>query len=1102
MITCRDIYLFLSALIFIIAMTPYSKANPSAADVKPIFIKNGKAFEYKGPPDRFPAMDFDQDRLKTSQNAEQLMEQGRKQSKKGDFKESALTLQHAMSLFREKNDAYMLIQTAVQLAAVHQNAGYHKKALSVLKDAMTFAQTSEDRYANALLLAAISDVYLAMGNIHESVKYVRHGVSQARLSKKPSVLAYTLNNAGNVLAAEGLYDEALDAYEESLRHIQQAIADNVPYDLAALKSKSHINLVRVLFLRGDYKIAVTELEKAYLEIMKGEKDHNKAVDLISISLLAQEIEKKLADHRKISMRVYPLAAENKIPEDLQIDFGNGKPRKYQFNVFFGLGKYSLSLDAKLELEKMIRQIRAEKFRFCQVRLVSETDAVGVTRGRKDYSSNLELSKKRNEAVTQYILHQYGYKDPNIDEYGGLWVYSLLLGRYIDASQAVEAEQKIQKRYAVRTFVKEQFTAAGKHYYLYAGEFLSEKEAKAFCLATLGRDYPVKQTHYKKVSAIGDNMLIYHNAQTTSKIGESGRLTPHGRPEDRKVRIDIIPYMDEDIRRAVCLESDLGDALQMKGLQLRFAYRYNPDGKPFYLTVPYRRFDEIAHGALTESLAVSRSIGDMGAASLAYGYLARLEETMNSDVDTAIELTQSAVRSAMAQENPQFLYRQQWQLARLYRRYGRLDDAIDAYRSAVETLTPIRKELFLGYREKKDAFNSQVKPVYLELAGIYLDQAASVSDPVKQEAGLKQARDVMELLKSAEIQDFFEDECATYKTVQSVTIDRAAPHTAILYPICFPERLVLLMTFQDGMKQIQVPVEYKKLKETVEEFRMRLQIRSNNRFLFQAEDLYDWMIRPVEQDLIKRDIHTILVAPDGVLRLIPFSTLHDGNRFLVEKYAVGIIPSVTLVNPKPMKKRHANILICGLSDGVQGFTPLPSVNAELVDIQKIMGGKTVHKNQNYTLDNLKKEFKYNEYTIVHMATHGVFGGDPEETFLLTYDDRLTVSRLQDLLRFTRYHDQKVELLTLSACQTALGDERAALGLAGVAVKAGVWSVVATLWFVDDESTSLAVREFYRQLKVPGISKLTALQTAQKMLIHQDRYWHPLYWAPYVLIGNWM
>ena len=113
----------------------------------------------------------------------------------------------------------------------------------------------------------------------------------------------------------------------------------------------------------------------------------------------------------------------------------------------------------------------------------------------------------------------------------------------------------------------------------------------------------------------------------------------------------------------------------------------------------------------------------------------------------------------------------------------------------------------------------------------------------------------------------------------------------------------------------------------------------------------------------------------------------------------------------------------------------------------------------------------------------------------------MNTLEYLMSLGKYRNHQVDLLTLSACQTALGNERAALGLAGVAVKAGVRSAVATLWNVDDEATSLAIRELYRQLRKDGMSKAKALQNAQKMLLSQRKYWHPLYWAPFLLIGNW-
>jgi CHAT domain-containing protein len=166
----------------------------------------------------------------------------------------------------------------------------------------------------------------------------------------------------------------------------------------------------------------------------------------------------------------------------------------------------------------------------------------------------------------------------------------------------------------------------------------------------------------------------------------------------------------------------------------------------------------------------------------------------------------------------------------------------------------------------------------------------------------------------------------------------------------------------------------------------------------------------------------------------------------------------------------------------------------------MGG-TVLLDEAYTLENLDRTFATTDYRIVHMATHGVFGGSSDETFLLTHDDKLTMDRLEDLIGRTRRRGSQVDLLTLSACQTALGDEWAAFGLAGIAVKAGVSSAVATLWYADDEAAFEIMTDFYRRLRGAGDSKARALQQAQVRMIRDNRFDHPAFWAPFLLIGNW-
>jgi CHAT domain-containing protein len=140
--------------------------------------------------------------------------------------------------------------------------------------------------------------------------------------------------------------------------------------------------------------------------------------------------------------------------------------------------------------------------------------------------------------------------------------------------------------------------------------------------------------------------------------------------------------------------------------------------------------------------------------------------------------------------------------------------------------------------------------------------------------------------------------------------------------------------------------------------------------------------------------------------------------------------------------------------------------------------------------------------VHIASHGLVESNVKNTFVLAFDQKITMDRLAELVGLFRFRKAPLELLTLSACETAAGDDRAALGLAGVAVKAGARSALATLWFIDDAVTSDLIGEFYKQLQNPTLSKAQALQKAQVKILKDPRYQHPNFWAPFLLINNWL
>lgn len=454
-------------------------------------------------------------------------------------------------------------------------------------------------------------------------------------------------------------------------------------------------------------------------------------------------------------------------------------------------------------------------------------------------------------------------------------------------------------------------------------------------------------------------------------------------------------------------------------------------------------------------------------------------------------------SFFSQQSPEILYRAEWLRGQIYLAQGRLADSENSFQHAIELLYPIQLGLSNGQRNALSIFHKRVRPVYFGLADVLLKQATTVQGERKQTL-LRQARNTLEQLRTAELQDYFRDECLdTNHTTELETLD---PHTAVLYPVILADRLSLLLGIQGQLQEISIPVSEDLFTQTVLEFQENLQVRNRWSLLRQARQLYQWLVEPFEEQLQAANIDTLVIVPDGVLRMIPLSALHTGKNFLIDKYALVTTPSLNLTNPRALPRQDIQIMLNGLSEGVQGFSPLPNVPAELKGIQAIFPKNKVLLDQDFSLPRLDNSLLAQPYQIVHIASHGQFDRDPKQTFVLTYDGKMDMAHLKDTLG--RYREHPVELLTLSACQTAVGDERAALGLAGVAIKAGARSALASLWFVNDEATAKLITLFYENLKNPEYSKAKALQQAQKALLEERRFRHPAYWSPFLLIGNWL
>jgi CHAT domain-containing protein len=567
-------------------------------------------------------------------------------------------------------------------------------------------------------------------------------------------------------------------------------------------------------------------------------------------------------------------------------------------------------------------------------------------------------------------------------------------------------------------------------------------------------------------------------------------------------------------RAHLDDDDLSRAQQTLGLALTMTRTLSPSHDKAYALISIGQLHarlanngtnaavnrRQAYETFIEATNTAQATGDKRALSYALGYTGEIYESLGKNHD-ALQLTQRALHQAQLLNAPELLYRWEWQTGRLLDAENDMSAAISAYQRAVYALQPIRHELTMHAVSGGSSFRNEMGALFLELAYLQLEYATSLTDPEEREHHLLGARETIEALKSAELEDYYQDDCVVALQKKTKGIDRLDNRVAAIYPIVFQDRLAILLSLPNGIKLFTTNVGARELSSTVIKFRQLLEKRTTHQYRLYAKKIHDWIIRPLEADLRTQHIETLVFVPDGVLRTIPLAALSDGHTFLIEKYAVATVPGLTLIDPRPIKSNQINVLVNGLTESVQGFPPLPEVKQELERIQELYNGKTL-KNDLFQIGNFEAALSDKPYSIVHIASHGQFNSNVGETFVLTYESKMTMDALEKYMARTMYRENPVELITLSACQTAAGDDRAALGLAGIAIKAGARSALATLWYINDKASSMLISEFYRLLQDPSVSKAEALQRSQLMLLTDNRYKHPSYWSPFLLIGNWL
>ncbi len=535
-------------------------------------------------------------------------------------------------------------------------------------------------------------------------------------------------------------------------------------------------------------------------------------------------------------------------------------------------------------------------------------------------------------------------------------------------------------------------------------------------------------------------------------------------------------------------------------------------------------------------------------------------------EEALHLTWQALSLMQSSNERDVLFDLEWRQGRLLRQQGQTVEAIAAYQRAVDHLEMIRQDIPVDYENGQSSFRHTLEPVYLGLADLLLEQAKQAVGDNKQPL-LQKARDTVELIKQTELEDFLGSRCRVESARQTQLEQIDAKTAVIYPIILPERLELLVGTHEglfEFVVPVDAATFNTQVQKMARNLRNKLPSTLTQKLyswlISPAEALLtqqgidtlvfvpDGSLRLVPMAALSNGnqylIEKYAVATSPGLTLFdpkPFvhSDLHalllgmSDPGAVVEKLSEPIIrgflnvdanetqtntPSEVNENSRNLfdkgrglrelvKKNHGNVTQLMRSpefmSGIKEQLKLPGVKQEINALGNQLTGSKLLLDTDFTLSRFKQEVIASPYPIVHIASHGIFSANAENSFLMTYDELLHINELEMLLKSDKFQHSPVELLALSACQTAEGDNRAPLGFAGVALKAHARSALGSLWAISDEAAYMLMTQFYKNLaQHPDMTKVKALQQAQISLIKHADMKNPFYWAPFILVGNWL
>lgn len=504
---------------------------------------------------------------------------------------------------------------------------------------------------------------------------------------------------------------------------------------------------------------------------------------------------------------------------------------------------------------------------------------------------------------------------------------------------------------------------------------------------------------------------------------------------------------------------------------------------------------VALSHANEAYRKAEKLNNIRAKSYALGIIGEIYSYQDK-LNISEEYLSKALLLAKSVKAYDIAYNFQQKLGALYQRIGSIKSAEKIYADAINSLDIVRSSIMSINPEFQFNFKEKVEPVYREYMELLLKQS---------QPDFKKIIQIDKQLKLAELENFLQ--CGKLNITTKNNLKESTTLAPIIYFINSIKQVEIIVKTPDGNFH-----HHTADKELVSRnINNLIKIIQSNHFfnleekffLTYSQTLYKELIAPIKKYLPSSG--ELVFVLDNYFQNVPIGMLHDGKDYLIKYYNISIALSSELREVIAFKNEQLKVVFAGISESnpnlkkhseLNRVSPLPEVEEEVALVKENTVNMKLLLNERFTSKYFQQSIlEKSEFPIVHISTHGQFSSDPEKTFILAWDKPINIREFDSILR----NQNTIELLILSACQTANGDARSALGLAGTAVMAGAHNTLATLWLVDSSSTVEVMGDFYKGLK-KGFNKSEALQQAQLTLLKNPKYAHPYYWAPFILLGR--